>query len=163
MRQKEGAMVFLYLHWETRNNFQVNGVLLLLTLVKLAGKTIAHLHLIFAFQLFFTPFFTLGFAGRLGFVGNGTLKSIFFAFRDDACFFELVEEAAHALDVLSMVAGTACTVDRSLIDKYAISEIVRFTEELQNSDDPAENKSASLIKKLARQGKLKELRKRIGK
>ena len=51
----------------------------------------------------------------------------------------------------------------SLIDKYAISEIVRFTEELQNSDDPAENKSASLIKKLAQQGKLKELRKRIGK
>ena len=64
-------MVFLYLHWETRNNFQVNGVLLLLTLVKLAGKTIAHLHLIFAFQLFFTPFFTLGFAG------DGTLKSAF--------------------------------------------------------------------------------------
>ena len=43
-------MVSLYLHWETRNNFQVNGVLLLLTLVKLAGKTTAHLHLIFVFQ-----------------------------------------------------------------------------------------------------------------
>ena len=43
-------MVFLYLHWERRNNFQVTGVLLLLTLVKLARKTIAHLHSSFAFQ-----------------------------------------------------------------------------------------------------------------
>jgi hypothetical protein len=43
-------MVSLYLHWETRNNFQVNGILLLLTLVKLARKTIAHLHSSFAFQ-----------------------------------------------------------------------------------------------------------------
>ena len=35
-------MVSIYLHWETRNNFQVNGFLLWLTLVKLARKTIAH-------------------------------------------------------------------------------------------------------------------------
>ena len=64
-------MVFLYLHWETRNNFQVNGILLLLTLVKLARKTIAYLHSIFAFQLSFALFLTFGFFVRLG-LGFGT-------------------------------------------------------------------------------------------
>ena len=94
-------MVFLYLHWETRNNFQVNGILLLLTLVKLARKTIAYLHSIFAFQLSFALFLTFGFFVRLGlairlavrlglgfglgfgfgfglgFVGDGTLQGTF--------------------------------------------------------------------------------------
>ncbi len=46
-----------------------------------------------------------------------------------------------------------------LIEKYAISEIVRFAEQLQKTNNPTEIKSASVVKELAQQGKLEELRK----
>ena len=48
-----------------------------------------------------------------------------------------------------------------LIEKYAISEIVRFAEKLQETDDPIQKESASLVMDLVQQGKLEELRQKI--